>query len=62
MLVLSRSKGQEIVLGDPPNEIRLTVVEIRPDKVRLGITAPREVPVRRGEVCDNHIARREATR
>lgn len=44
MLVLSRRKREQIVIGD---NIVLTVVMIRGDKVRLGIDAPREVTVRR---------------
>ena len=47
MLVLSRKKGEKIIIGD---NITITVVEIRGDKVRLGIEAPREVPVNRQEV------------
>ncbi|MGC1275746.1 MAG: carbon storage regulator CsrA [Planctomycetaceae bacterium] len=49
MLVLSRKKNESIVIDD---RIVLTVVEIRGDKVRLGIEAPREVPVHRKEVYD----------
>ena len=48
MLVLSRKPGEELVIGD---NIRLTVVAIRGNQVRLGITAPVEVPVRRQELC-----------
>lgn len=47
MLVLSRKKNESIVIND---DIVITVVEIRGDKVRLGIQAPREVPVHRSEV------------
>jgi carbon storage regulator len=47
MLVLSRKKGESIQIG---NDILLTVVEIRGDKVRLGIQAPRDVTVHREEV------------
>ncbi len=47
MLVLSRRSGQEIVIAD---NIVITVVEIRGDRVRLGIDAPREIPVHRKEV------------
>lgn len=47
MLVLSRKKNEVIRIGD---EITIEVVEIRSDKVRLGIIAPREVPVHREEV------------
>ncbi|MDB5388300.1 MAG: csrA [Planctomycetaceae bacterium] len=47
MLVLSRKKDESIVIND---EIIITVVEVRGDKVRLGIQAPRDVPVHRSEV------------
>ncbi|MCR4414133.1 MAG: carbon storage regulator CsrA [Thermoguttaceae bacterium] len=49
MLVLSRKQEESIVIGE---NIVVTVVEIRGDKVRLGITAPREVTVHRREVYD----------
>lgn len=49
MLVLSRKKNESIVIND---DIRIVVVEIRGDKVRLGVEAPREVPVHRREVYD----------
>lgn len=49
MLVLSRKKNESIVIADT---ITVTVVEIRGDKVRLGIEAPRDVPVHRQEVFD----------
>ena len=47
MLVLSRKKNESIVVND---NIVITVVEIRGDKVRLGIEAPREIGVFRGEL------------
>ena len=47
MLVLSRKKNETIVINDV---IQITVVEIRGDKVRLGITAPRDIEVHREEV------------
>lgn len=47
MLVLSRKKGESIVIND---NIDVTVVEIRGDKVRLGVTAPGDIPVHRQEV------------
>lgn len=47
MLVLSRKKNESIVIDE---NITITVVEVRGDKVRLGIQAPREVPIHRSEV------------
>jgi carbon storage regulator len=49
MLVLSRKKNESIVID---NNIVVTIVEIRGDKVRLGIVAPKDVPVHRQEVYD----------
>ena len=49
MLVLSRKKDQRIQVGD---NIFVTVVEIRGDKVRIGIDAPREVQVMREELVE----------
>ena len=49
MLVLSRKKNESIIIN---NDIKIVVVEIRGDKVRLGVEAPREVPVHRREVYD----------
>ena len=49
MLVLSRKKNESIIID---NNIVVTVVEIRGDKVRLGIEAPKDVPVHRQEVYD----------
>ncbi len=49
MLVLSRHKDQTIMIGD---NIEITVVDIRGDKVRVGITAPSNIPVHRKEVYE----------
>lgn len=49
MLVLSRKKNESIVIND---DITVSIVEIRADKVRLGIEFPKEVPVHRKEVYD----------
>ncbi len=49
MLVLSRHKDETIMIGD---DIELTIVDIRGDKVRVGIKAPSSVPVHRKEVYD----------
>mgnify|MGYP003980860161 FL=1 len=57
MLVLSRHRGESIIIGD--DGIVITIVEIRGDKVRLGIVAPKEVPVHRLEVYDKIQKERE---
>jgi carbon storage regulator len=49
MLVLSRKRDERIVIGD---NIVITVVDVRGDKVRLGIEAPLDVPVHRQEVME----------
>ena len=49
MLVLSRKKNESIVIND---DITIVVVEIRGDKVRLGVEAPKEVPVLTDEKCE----------
>ncbi len=49
MLVLSRQKDESIMIGD---NVEITIVDVRGDKVRLGITAPREIPVHRREVYE----------
>src|SRR6056297_3076162 len=57
MLVLSRKKNESIVIN---NDITIVVVEIRGDKVRLGVEAPKEIPVHRREVYEA-IKRNEKT-
>jgi carbon storage regulator len=49
MLVLSRQRDESIVIGD---KVVVTIVDIRGDKVRLGIQAPAEIPVHRQEVYE----------
>ena len=49
MLVLSRQRDESIIIGD---DVQVTIVDIRGDKVRLGIIAPTEIPVHRKEVYD----------
>lgn len=49
MLVLSRKKDESIVIND---DIVVTIVEIRRDKVRLGFEAPKDVPIHRREVYE----------
>jgi carbon storage regulator len=52
MLVLSRRIGEEIIIND---NIRVTVVAVKGDRVRLGIVAPREVTVDRSEVHERRL-------
>jgi len=49
MLVLSRQRDESIMIGD---NVVITVVDVRGDKVKLGIDAPIEIPVHRQEVYD----------
>lgn len=49
MLVLSRHRDESIIIGD---DIKITVIEIRGDKVRIGISAPTTIPVHREEVYE----------
>ena len=49
MLVLSRHRDESIMIGD---NIVITIVDIRGDKVRLGIAAPQDIPVHRQEVYE----------
>jgi carbon storage regulator len=49
MLVLSRKTNESIIIGD---DIKIVIVEVRGDKVRLGIEAPRDVTVHRSEIYE----------
>ena len=49
MLVLSRQRDESIMIGD---DVEIIIVDVRGDKVRLGITAPRNIPVHRREIYD----------
>ena len=49
MLVLSRQKDESIMIG---GDVEITIVDVRGGKVRLGITAPKSIPVHRREVFD----------
>lgn len=57
MLVLSRQTGQSIQIG---SEITITVIDVVGDKVKIGIDAPKAIPVHRQEVAEL-IAKREVT-
>ena len=49
MLVLSRRKDESIMIGD---DVEIVIVDVRGDKVRLGITAPKSIPVHRREIYE----------
>ena len=49
MLVLSRQHDQSIMIGD---DIEITIIDIRGDKVRIGVSAPLKIPVHRKEIYD----------
>jgi carbon storage regulator len=49
MLVLSRQKDESIIIGD---DVEITIVDVRGDKVRLGINAPKNITVHRKEVYE----------
>ena len=53
MLVLTRKPGERLVIGD---NIVVTVVDVKGDNIRIGIDAPREVKVYRGEIFDAIVA------
>ena len=52
MLVLSRQRDEEIFIGE---NVSIRVIEIRGDKVRLGIEAPKDVSIRRAEIEAFHV-------
>lgn len=52
MLVLSRKVGEEIVIG---SDIRVSVVAVKGNRVRIGITAPRDVNIVRGELAEPEL-------
>ena len=57
MLVLSRQRDETIMIGD---DVEITIVDIRGDKVRLGITAPAHIAVHRKEVYDAILREKQA--
>jgi carbon storage regulator len=52
MLVLSRKKGQQVVIGD---QLSVVVLEVRGDRVKLGFSGPAEVPIHREEIHDRIV-------
>lgn len=59
MLVLTRKLNEVIVIGDGPDAVTVEVVLFKRDEVRLGITAPPDVRILRGELVAADAARRE---
>jgi len=49
MIVMSRQRDESIMIGD---DVEIIIVDVRGDKVRLGITAPKSIPVHRREIYD----------
>lgn len=52
MLVLSRMRDESIVIGEGDNKVEITIVDVRGDKVRLGIEAPKSISVHRKEIYE----------
>lgn len=52
MLVLSRQKDESIIIGSGDDAVEVTIVDVRGDKVRLGITAPRSISIHRKEIYE----------
>ncbi len=52
MLVLSRQRDESIMIGIGDNLVEVMIIDVRGDKVRLGITAPKSIPVHRREIYD----------
>ena len=55
MLILSRMENESLVIGRGSRAVRVMVTEIRGDKVRLGVEAPKDVPVNRNEVYEDIV-------
>lgn len=53
MLVLSRRKDEEIIIGEGENQVSVMIIDVLGDKVRLGINAPKDIPVHRKEVYES---------
>ena len=52
MLILSRERDESIMIGEGDGVVEVIIVDVRGDKVRLGITASKEIPVHRREIYD----------
>ncbi|MDR0569694.1 MAG: carbon storage regulator [Clostridiales Family XIII bacterium] len=58
MLVISRKPGEELKIGD---SVRVSVISVNGDKVTIGIDAPRDIPVLRGELVDTIESNQESS-
>lgn len=56
MLVLSRSQNQKIIIGSGENIISVSILEVRGNQVKIGIEAPKEIPVHRQEIFEKIAA------
>ncbi|NQS89559.1 carbon storage regulator CsrA [Patescibacteria group bacterium] len=52
MLVLTRQKDESIMIGEGDNVVEIVIVDVRGERVRLGIIAPRDVSVHRKEIFE----------
>ena len=50
MLILSRNKDESVIIGEGDSQVKVTIIDVRGDKVRIGFEAAREVPIHRTEV------------
>lgn len=57
MLVLSRRKEESLVIGDGDSQVTVTVISVSGDKVRLGIEAPKNIPIHRTEVYERIVSK-----
>jgi carbon storage regulator len=52
MLILTRRVGEKLVIGEGPDRIEVTILSVKGTQVRVGVNAPRNVPVHREEIYD----------
>jgi carbon storage regulator len=52
MLILTRRTGETIVIGEGDNEVRVTVLGVKGNQVRIGVSAAKKIPVNREEIAN----------
>lgn len=62
MLVLTRQVGEQIIIGEHDCIITVTAVEVRGNKMRIGIDAPKDIPIHRAEIFEELVEAGELTR